>query len=157
MACVFSLLKPLGIDQQLRVNSDYKKQLEDYLKLPTFNGTLANIQPVAANNSSNNKYQIEHRDSPVQQQYQQRSRPQVPQQQLQYQLAVDQNEIMADRGNQRAGAGAGAGGGGDNRPEEFFNQFGKYETKKDKLKNDLHQEYNDYLTVGFDCLLLVLF
>ncbi len=28
---------------------------------------------------------------------------------------------------------------------EFFNKFGKYENKKSKLKNELHQEYNDFL------------
>ena len=39
--------------------------------------------------------------------------------------------------------------------EEFFNQFGKYESKKDKLKNDLHQEYNDYLMVRIEDLFVV--
>ena len=105
---------------------DYHAQLENYMKL------------TAINNNSNEQLQnqIYFNQSPQQvnfnpspqfqsnQNYQAPPYANIPQQQSQPTQSNSQNQ----------------------NKEEFFNKFGsKYDAHKNKLKNDLHQEYNEYL------------
>jgi Ca-activated chloride channel family protein len=110
---------------------DYKRQLDNYMKLTTLNNSHEQLNsPI----QDQNPFMAQQ-----QQQQQQQQNPisymnynQIQQQQQEQQQQFQNNRNQTNKTNEKK--------------EEFFQKFGsKYEEHKNKLKQDLHQEYNEYL------------